>query len=431
MNAQATIFGRLLTQVRKIPAVDIHSHIDPRAPCAGRLADLLCYHYILREVQAAALDFDRRLGELPLAPEERVRNVLPFLRYIRSTATYDALLRVLRRFYSFRDSEITTRNWEKLDETIALKSRSPVHVEEVFRLTPIERVFLYADYDKALATRDFNRKRFAQAARMVALAARPWHREQIAALSRCAGISIRNVHDFRQAVDRVGRKLKAADINTLTVSWRGGCTLGEMKDSEYNRAFKRILGGGTVTASDRAVAVNMVFRTICEMAGAHGLICQVFFGVAEGEGGMPVPFFDDRYFREFKVLLEDFPRTRFDTLSASLVHNFEQTIYAKLYPNVYAGPFWWYNLYPAMIREGLTQRLEAVPFNKINMFLSDAYHIEWIFGKLENVRRQIAWVLAQKVSERLYSEDLALEIARHLLHKGPMEAYGLSGSSKF
>jgi hypothetical protein len=72
----------------------------------------------------------------------------------------------------------------------------------------------------------------------------------------------------------------------------------------------------------------------------------------------------------------------------------------------------------------MADRLDMVAANRQVAFFSDAYTLEWTYAKAAIIRRQLAEVLAQKVSQGQYDVDDALAIARQILYESPQ---GLNG----
>ena len=58
-------------------------------------------------------------------------------------------------------------------------------------------------------------------------------------------------------------------------------------------------------------------------------------------------------------------------------------------------------------------------------FFSDAYCVEWTYAKSIIVRKQLASVLAEKVSQGQYSDTDAIEIARRILLETPQTLLGM------
>jgi len=53
----------------------------------------------------------------------------------------------------------------------------------------------------------------------------------------------------------------------------------------------------------------------------------------------------------------------------------------------------------------IAERLDMVALNKQIGFFSDAYCVDWTYGKVLLVRKQLAAVLAQKIEQGQYSLD--------------------------
>jgi len=71
------------------------------------------------------------------------------------------------------------------------------------------------------------------------------------------------------------------------------------------------------------------------------------------------------------------------------------------------------------------ERLDMLPVNKQVGFFSDAYVIEWTYGKALLIRKQMAQVLAGKIEQGQYSRDEALSIARAILYETPQTLLGM------
>jgi glucuronate isomerase len=94
-------------------------------------------------------------------------------------------------------------------------------------------------------------------------------------------------------------------------------------------------------------------------------------------------------------------------------------------PNLSLAGYWWHNFFPDVIRQVMSERLDMLPVNKQVGFFSDAYVIEWTYGKALLVRRQMAQVLAQRIEQGQYSRDEAMAVARAVLYETPQTLLGM------
>jgi hypothetical protein len=60
-------------------------------------------------------------------------------------------------------------------------------------------------------------------------------------------------------------------------------------------------------------------------------------------------------------------------------------------------------------------------------FFSDAYHAEWCYPKLKLVKRILAEAVLERVKEGIYTQEVALSLARQVLYENPKRIYGVEG----
>jgi hypothetical protein len=94
-------------------------------------------------------------------------------------------------------------------------------------------------------------------------------------------------------------------------------------------------------------------------------------------------------------------------------------------PNVSLLGFWWHTLVPNIIEQLIAQRIESLPANKWIAIATDAYSVEWAYGKVKIVLECLARVLSQKIEEGYFSEKKAIELARRILYDNPKEIYNM------
>ena len=119
------------------------------------------------------------------------------------------------------------------------------------------------------------------------------------------------------------------------------------------------------------------------------------------------------------------PRVRFNCFVASRHADQSICTLCRGLPNLSVSGYWWHNFFPGAIQAVLEERLDMLPTNRQVGFFSDAYCVEWMYAKAEIVRRQMAQVLARKVTQGQYTRDGALAIARAILFETARELYGM------
>ncbi len=146
----------------------------------------------------------------------------------------------------------------------------------------------------------------------------------------------------------------------------------------------------------------------------------------EGKAGKTTSTFDPQTLFQIANLAASYPRINFFVLLCAYPLNQDLSLLAKMQPNIIPTGYWWHAMYPEYIGRMLSERLDIIPYSKFLGFFSDAYMAEWVYGKLSVIRKETARVLAEKVSQGYYSEELAIEISRAIFFENPNSLYLLN-----
>ncbi len=166
-----------------------------------------------------------------------------------------------------------------------------------------------------------------------------------------------------------------------------------------------------------------LFLTALEKHGDH-IVFQ--FSIA----AEPLPFetgsrLSQRTIGQVAEMVARHPRLRFQCFVASRHANQSFCTLARELPNFSLAGYWWHSFFPHIIRQIMAERLDMLPVNKQVGFFSDAYCVEWVYGKVLLVRKQLARVLAEKIEQGQYSRDDAVAIAKAILFESPQTLLGM------
>ena len=125
-------------------------------------------------------------------------------------------------------------------------------------------------------------------------------------------------------------------------------------------------------------------------------------------GAEPLPFetgsrLSQRTIGQVAEMVARHPGLRFQCFVASRHANQSLCTLARELPNFSLAGYWWHNFFPHIIRQIMAERLDMLPVNKQVGFFSDAYCVEWVYGKVLLVRKQLARVLAEKIEQGQYT----------------------------
>jgi glucuronate isomerase len=119
------------------------------------------------------------------------------------------------------------------------------------------------------------------------------------------------------------------------------------------------------------------------------------------------------------------PKLHFQAFVSSRHANQSLCTLARELPNLSLAGYWWHNFFPDVIRQIMAERLDMLPWNKQVGFFSDAYVVEWTYGKAMLIRKQLARVLAEKIEQGQYTRDEALAIAGATFYETPQLLLGM------
>jgi len=170
--------------------------------------------------------------------------------------------------------------------------------------------------------------------------------------------------------------------------------------------------------------VNEAFLTALEERGER-IVFQFSFAAE------PLPYetssrLSERSIAQLAEMIGRHPKLPFQCFLASRHANQSLATLARELPNLSLAGYWWHNFFPDVIRQVMAERLDMLPLNKQVGFFSDAYCVEWTYAKAVLVRKQLARVLAEKISQGQYNRELALSIVRAILYETPQPLLGMA-----
>lgn len=384
-----TLAADLLNEIRRIPLIDPHSHIDPHRPTSRNLDDILGYHYYTELAHSAGM------SQAPLAPDvpprERVRHILTHLERFDNTVQASWFRDIARTFLGFDGDRVAARDAEQLCDAADRVFAQPDWEEQVFRKTRLERIFLTNEFDDPLTGFDTNR--YVPCLRTDALVFQLHTPEVRQRLAKATGVEVGDAATLKQALRRLFEHFTSRGARACAISLPPDFTPTPEQEAFWALAENcREFG----LPFDLMIGVN---RRVYEK------------GVYQGQD-----LYDQRTsLIQYRQLFNAFPEVTFPISVLTSPQNQELASYAWIFPNVVTSGHWWYSNVPVHIEHDLRARLEAVPKTKQIGYYSDAYKLEFVLPKYDMYRRVLARVLADAVREGRCREEEAVALARTLL----------------
>ena len=402
----------LLNEIRDIPLIDPHSHVEPHAPTATGLDDLLGYHYYTELAHSAGLPKESIEGT---GGRQQCRNICAKLTDCDNTVQVHWLMRLARNLFGFDDDRLTAGNVDRLFDAVEAATAAPDWAEQVRGRTNLEAIFLTNDFDDPLE--GFDTDVYVPCLRTDDLV---FKLHEPAVRRRFAEATDLEPDGRQNVVDGIGRLFEhfvAKGARACAISlppWFEPVRPG-LAEAE------RVLGGPQHGEADRRVVAQAVFHAIADRCREHGLPFDLMVGVHRQVYPAGVFQGQDLYDRrvslhQYRHLFNAYPEVTFPVSVLDSTANQELASYAWIFPNVVASGHWWYSNIPGAIERDLRHRLEAVPKTKLVGYYSDAYKLEFVLPKFDMYRRCLADVLARDfVQARRWPEERAVELARTVL----------------
>jgi glucuronate isomerase len=420
--------ARLFAELDSQRLIDPHTHIQPLAPAATTLADILGYHYYTELAHSAGLP--RAEIEAPgLSPRERVARLVPALVHLDNTVPMSWLLEMAREYWGFSEERLTVNNWEALFDLAGRAMAQPDWSRHVLDQSRLDAVFLTNDFDDPLA--GFDCRVYVPCLRtdeLVFHLARPAVRQRLAA---AAGVEAGSLTSLRRAIAQRFEHFAARGARACAISLPPDFAPAPVEASEAERAWSAVVAEGEAAGrSERGLVGRWVFWTLAECCADFGLPLDLMIGVHRDvyAGGVHQgrDLFDGRVsLLQYRQLFNGFPRVTFPVSVLASGLNQELVSHAWIFPNVVAHGHWWYSNTPTYIEADAGARLEALPANKQIGYYSDMYKLEFALPKFRMYKRILARLLAQKfVLERGWSEERAVALGVQVLRGNVERVFG-------
>ena len=234
---------------------------------------------------------------------------------------------------------------------------------------------------------------------------------------------ITNADDLRAAVSHYCELLPYSHIVATAQHLSTDIDYDVYTDEDINAALSNRAHAHQVEQNAYASSILNIFLDELERRNER-IVFQFSLGAE------PLPFesgcrIRQETLRQIASLIARYPRLRFMCFNASRhVHQTLCTFVREL-PNFSLGGYWWHGFFPGALRQVIEERLDMVPLNKQCGFLTDAYCVDWVYGKTLLLLQAYADVFAHKMVSRQYAFGDIEEIVRWIFLESPRRLLGI------
>jgi len=427
----------LFDALQDIPLMDMHTHLTGGKLGARGLHDILLYHMAISDLYAAGCPDGARLTEYPGWPDdqeafERIQRTLPYLRHCWNTSIFWGIRVILNDLYGW-DAPITEDNWQALDHKIRERADDRNWHREILKKANIAGVSSEwgrredgADDDilnYALEWGFFTRCQWGEFDTSLYELERCWGKTPATPTPIGTGPRpepervIRTVDDIHEAIEYYVATIPWRQVIATATHISTDIDLSPVTEDEVAEALGKREQAGERERNIYASYINEAFLTAIEEHEGQ-IVFQFSFGAE------PLPFetgsrLSQKSIAQMGAMITRHPRLRFMCFLASRHANQSLCTLCRELPNLSLTGYWWHNFFPSCIRQIMEERLDMLPANKQIGFFSDAYCVEWSYGKAYLVRKQLAEVLAGKIMQGQYTTEEAILLAKSICYETP------------
>ena len=431
----------MLADIRALPALDAHTHVDARHLAARGLHDVLLYHMVVSELYSAGCPDGERLSEEPDEEEValRMERALPYLPHIQNTSCFHICKTILKDLYGW-EAPVTFENWRALHGIIQGRAKDARWPREILRRANIRRLSteLWRRGDGgaddvlqyALEWAFFARCQWGQFDTALLELEVTWDKNETGAplpvtITEAPKVSrrIRTVQDAVNAMRHYVELIPFGEILAVPQSLSTDIRYRIVTDEQMQAALDRRGSAGVQERDTYSSFLLELFLAEVERRNRGGV---VQFAV----GAEPLPFESGSKLRgdtlfDLAAIVSRHKDLNFQVFLASAHQNQALCTLVRELPNLYAFGYWWHNFYPGFIAQVMEERLDMIPINKQVGFFTDAYCLDWAYGKSMFLRGVMAEVMTRRVNAGRYTREQALDFCRSLLYGVAHDTLGM------
>jgi glucuronate isomerase len=419
----------LYAELRKLPVIDVHTHVDRDHMAATGLEQVMFYHMLMYPLRGAGVTEERMWPE-----EEAARRGLPFEEWIEHwpavahTGFGWILKTILRELYDF-DEPVTAGSFPRLQAAFAEKTSQADWPRQVLDKANVVRLASSVLDVAPIKPGEWDgRIRFTieDAPSCGKTEYTPWAR-RLAGLGEILGREVASVERMREAMDTFYDRFDWTGKAAL-VAWVGAeADFTPVSDAAVDGVIADCLAGREVDGHGRRVLEAAFVRAICRAMRGRTGIFQFCYGtqylLRDPLYAHPIQRAAPQFASTMGHLFGEFPDIHFNVLNGFEPHEPIWCGMVQGYGNVSLANFWWQTFYPTVIHNAVARRLEMVPLNRLVGFFSDGWCVDYVYGRLALIRRAWANVLAEKVERGFYTAEEALDVARECFFETPRRLF--------
>jgi len=402
---ESGLLERFRSFIEEIAVVNCHDHIHPREKIAGEEDPL--FHLLRETVLSSASDMQSAEGWKGLRAK---------LETVRSTSAFRALSWSFATLYDFEGTLLDETGYNRLREKMreaysredwyhhALRQKGNIDVVvwsmegadlpeqvdfEIFLPVPDLEDFIYA-----------------------------YKSDCKARLEERYSVSLEVFSDFLELLDEAIAQFNSEGVPAVRLSYARyrHLRVQGVRPHVASQIFQK--QESDISPYEANLFQDFVINFVADRCALADLPVQIDTGMYTG--GQVVEQSDPS---QLAILAGLHPKTRFVFLHAGFPFARNLAVMSKTFPNIFMdGSSLSTHSFQA-VKEIIGEWIELVPVSKIMLWGGNSTRVEASLGSLMLMKEALAQVLAERVEDGLFSEELALDLATKLLRDTPRQFY--------
>jgi uncharacterized protein len=414
------IRDRLAGEIARMPAINTHEHswqaFSPAWAAPFDLPSFFCHGYVAADLTSAGLkrppDLLNYLTDSKAKSSSRQawETIRPFLERVSNTSYFRYLLYGMADLFGVSESEIFSDGWQAASSRLEQFSREHAgRGADLCRRMNVTATVI----DAKLPPKDLARTadcghRVLHVARLDSLII-----EARGLASELEQHPAKDFDDWLALFDQRFQQYLAAGVAGFKsgLAYNRRIQYGDPTKAEATAIFRK----GILTASpaEKTIFQDFMMNYWCRKCVEVDKPMQVHAGIQAGNSGT----LEDTRPTGLNSLFQRHGDLRVDLFHGGYPWTEQAGIMAKYFPNVHINGCWLHSISASGYRQAIRSWIQAVPMSKIFAWGGDsAPLLEHSYASLLTTRRLLADVLAGLIREEYLDMDLALELARRMLH---------------
>jgi predicted TIM-barrel fold metal-dependent hydrolase len=411
-STEHSCYRQLLEELRRMPVIDSHEHLDTEQALVSRPADVLTRiysHYVTTSLHAAGLTRSRDwLADTSVPLDERWAAARPYIEAIRDTGYARAAQITARDLFGIE--EISDATYRELSARVQANNTAGLFERVLRQRCGIETVLNQGPWQGGMArevSRDFTDMQWCEASRLGAIYG-----------EHCGKWNLRP-GDPDEWLDRWLVDIKGRGCPGIKIqSW---ATSEPPSPDEARKLLGALCAGRLDQAGLRGLREYLLHGALKRCAklrlvvAVHtGIVWECWQDFTQTHPNLMIP------------LLRRYRDTTFDLYHGGMPWVREMAVIGNQYPNTVLNMVWCHQISPYMTEQMISEWLDLVPVNKIIGFGGDCSDgPEKAYGALRLAQENISRALSVRVERGQMSESRALDICRLWMYANPKRIYSL------